>query len=396
MTESKFNLVLIGDDELTLKKQLSILSCLDNVQNKVIIPSKSIFDAIKKHALKANNIVIINLTANGLKELQFLNEIEDRKAAFIIIGDKKNIELLSQAIHTGVKGFVHYQDYVDTLDDIFCNIKKSITHVTGNSEVRRLNVFISAKGGSGVSFIASNVAYMLSKNPKTKVALIDLDMQFGSIGHNFDTVPKYNLTEALNAIDDLDSTSLAAYMSKYNENLSLLLPSPLDIVLPGEINLLNLRKLLELVRDNYNQVIIDLPRLIDPVSTMVMEQADQITLVLQQTLAQFRDGRQLIQILNKDLEIPFNKITIVINRYDVKNSLRIEDLKNIVNHNQVYVIANDHEHVVNSSNIGVPLCEASANFKITEDISDLAKILGQVELNKEDDNLFGRIKSYFK
>lgn len=394
MAENKINLVLIGDDEFTLKKQLSILSLSDDVKLKEMIPSKTIFDSIKKHALNEHNIVIINLTANGLKELQFLNDIEDRKAAFIIVGDKKNVELLSQAIHSGVRGFVHYQDYEDTLDDLFCNIKKSIIHVHGGF-VKRLNAFISAKGGSGVSFVAGNVAYELSLYANAKVALIDLDVQFGSIGHNFDRIPKYTLTEALNAVDDLDSISLAAYMSKYNENLSLLLPSPSDIILPGEINVLNLKRLLELIRINYSQIVIDLPRTIDPVSTMIMEEADRVTIVLQQTLAQFRDGRQLIQLLNKDLEISLDKIAIVVNRYDAKNSLRIEDLKNIVNHDQVYIIGSDYERASSSSNLGVPLCESSVNTRIATEIKALAKKLGKVEFNKEGDGLLNRFKSIF-
>ena len=211
---------------------------------------------------------------------------------------------------------------------------------------------INAKGGSGATFIASNVAYVLSKESRLKVALVDLDLQFGSIGLNFDKVSKYTLTDALNVIEDLDSISLEAYMSKYNENLSLLLPSPLDILLPGEIDVFNLKKLLELLQINYSQIVVDLPRLIDPVSNTIMEQADQITLVLQQSLAQFRDGRRLIKVLNQDLDIPLDKISIVVNRFDPKNSLRIDDLKNIVNHDKVYRVANDFDRVASASNLG--------------------------------------------
>jgi pilus assembly protein CpaE len=170
------------------------------------------------------------------------------------------------------------------------------------------------------------------------------------------------------------------------------LPSPSDILLPGEINVAHLKKLLELLQINYSQIVVDLPRLIDPVSSMIMEQADQITLVLQQSLVQFRDGRRLIQILNKDLDIPLDKIAIVVNRYDPKNSLRIEDLKNIVKHDQVYTIANDFEHVASASNLGVPLCESSASTKIAHDLKQLARNLGQIKLQHEQKSLLRRIK----
>lgn len=324
--------------------------------------------------------------------MQALNDIDSNKSAIIIVGDQTNVDLLSLAIRAGVKDFIDANDYENKLDGVFCKIKKTIAH-SYNNNVRRLNAVINAKGGSGASFIASNIAYVLSKYSDSKVALVDLDLQFGSVGLNFDRIPKYTITEALHAVDDLDPISLEAYMSKYNHNLSLLLPSPSDILLPGEINITHLKKLLTLLKMNYSQIVVDLPRLIDPVSSTIMEQADQITLVIQQSLAQFRDGRRLIQILNKDLDIPLERISIALNRYDAKNSLRIEDLKNMVNHDKVYIIANDFERVASASNLGVPLCESAANSKIAHDLKYLAKNMGGIKFNEGNRNLFGRFRA---
>jgi pilus assembly protein CpaE len=389
ITDNKINLVLIGTDELAIKKQLSILTNTGSIKNKIIC-NKAIIDSINKHTLDENNIVIINLTENGLKELQALNSISGKKAAIIIIGDQKNVELLSLAIRAGVKDFIDYKNYEEKLSAVFSDIKRNI--IRGSNNPRRINAIINAKGGSGASFIASNVAYILSKETDSKVALVDLDLQFGSVGLNFDKSPKYTITEALNAIEDLDSVSLEAYMTKYNENLSLLLPPPTDILLPGEMNVSSLKEVLELLQVNYNQIVIDLPRLIDPISSMIMEQADQITLVIQQSLAQFRDGRRLVQILNKDLDVPLDRISIVANRYDPKNSLRIDDLKNLVNHDKVFMIANDFERVANASNVGVPLYKASANSKIARDLKELAKVLGNVEFNERRKDWLTRFK----
>jgi len=389
ITDNKINLVLIGTDELAIKKQLSILSNAGNIKNKVIC-TKAITDSINKHAHDESNIVVINLSENGLKELQVLNNIVGKKASIIIVGDQKNVELLSLAIRAGVKDFIDYKSYEEKLIGVFCETKKNINNVGNNT--KHLNAVINSKGGSGASFIASNVAYILSKETDSKVALVDLDFQFGAIGLNFDKSPKYTITEALSAIEDLDSISLEAYLTKYSDNLGLLLPSPTDILLPGEINVANLKGMLELLQINYNQIVIDLPRLIDPVSSMIMEHADQITLVIQQSLAQFRDGRRLIQILNKDLDVPLDRISIVVNRYDPKNSLRIDDLKNLVNHDKVFVIANDFERVANASNLGIPLYESSVNSKIARDLKELAKNLGEVEFNGRRKDWFTRFK----
>jgi pilus assembly protein CpaE len=390
MAENKINLVLIGMDELILKKQLAVLSCSADINSKIVC-SDAIIDAMSKHTQDENCIVIINLSANGLQELQFLDEFDGKKSPVILIGDKGNVDLLSRAIRAGVKDFIDNKAYEEQLDSVFYRIKENIAHTTSGNNVKCLNVFINAKGGSGASFIASNVAYILAKEARLKVALVDLDMQFGSIGLNFDRTPKYTLTEALVAIDELDSISLEAYMTKYNEKLSLLMPSANEILLPGEVNIPQLKKLLELLQVNYSQIVVDLPRLIDPVSSLIMERSDQIILVLQQSLVEFRDGRRLIQILNKDLDMPLEKIAVVVNRYDPKNSLRINDLKNIVHHDQVYTVTNDYERVANASNLGAPLCESSPHSKIAHELKELAKNLGKLEfetVKKKQFNVF--------
>jgi len=62
-------------------------------------------------------------------------------------------------------------------------------------------------------------------------------------------------------------------------------------------------------------------------------------------------------------------------------------LKSIVNHDKVYKVANDFQRVSGASNLGVPLCEASANSKIAHDLKELARYLGKVVFD-------GRKKKY--
>ncbi len=386
MEVNKLNVVLIGTDQDVLNKQRALLSDLGLL--KIEIVSLVIIDTISEYSYDENTIVIFNLTANGLQELSFIEQLPNKKSSIIIIGEQNNVKLLTQALRAGVKDFIDEKEYADKLFGVVSNIKKNITHHHNSKHVGYLNVFITARGGSGASFIASNVACLLSKEKDQKVALVDLDLQFGSIGLNFNITPKYTLAEAVNAIAELDTISLEAYMLKHNDNLSLLLPSVSEVLLHGDINTSKLESLLALLKVNFNQIIIDMPRLIDPVFSMVMERADRIILVVQQSLVQYRDALRLIKILNKELEIPLDKIVIVINRYDPKNSFRIADLKSLINHEKVYTITSDYERVENASNLGVPLCESSVNSTVTNDLKKLAKDLGGVEFKETEKSIF--------
>ena len=373
----KVNLILMGIDDDILEKQAKLLSDLATQKNKVHC-KKSVIEAITQHINDENSIVVVNLSNNALQELAYLEGLGDKKSSIIIIGDQNNVELLRYALRAGVKDFIDDKYYQERLVDVFKNIKKNISQGLNTNALNRLNVFINAKGGSGSSFIASNVAHILSREAQLRVALVDLDLQFGAIGHNFDQVPKYTLTDAVYAIDDLDAVSLEAYLVKYDESLSLLLPSQSEILLPGELDISKLKKLLDLLKHNFNQIVIDLPRIIDPLSSLVMDQADQITLVVQQNLAQFRYAKRLIQLLTKELDIPLEKIVLVINRYDPKNSLRIDDLISLVNHNNVYTIASDLEKVESALNLGLPISESGEDSKIVHDLTALASVVGQI------------------
>lgn len=373
--EEQINSIIIVGEKLTIKKQKNYIENIENISTQTIEETNNTFNFVSQ-----NIILIINIYDNP-EVLKKLAQLNHKKASIIIIGNKQDATLLGIAITAGISAFLDTDhqphELVDTVNSILykqSNAKQKST----------FNVLINAKGGAGASFISSNLSYILAQVRHSKVALVDMDLQFGSIGLNFNiNAPKYTITEALNEVSTLDKVSITGYMEKYQESLHLLLPSAQDIVIPGELEPKALEKLLSLLRDNYNHVVVDLPRLIEPLSMMVMEKADNIVIVLQQNLAQFRDGRRLIHILNKDLEIDLNRIVIIVNRYDKNNSLRKEDMVKIVNHDRVYTVTNDYNLVATTSNLGVPLYEHSHNSKIAKDLIEISYALGNIKVSKK-------------
>jgi len=372
--EEKINSIVIVGENLTINKQKNYLGDINNLRIETIEHSSNALNFVDQ-----NVILIINLD-DKTNELQKLAKLNHKKATIIIIANKQDANLLSIAITAGISVFLDTNHEPHELVDSINNI---LYKLSSTKQKSTFNAFINAKGGAGASFISSNVAYILSQVKYSKVALADMDLQFGSIGLNFNiNTPKYTITEALNEVNELDKESISGYMEKYNDSLNLLLPSSHDIVIPGELNPKSLDKLIALLRENYNHVAIDLPRLIEPLSMLVMDKADNIVIVLQQNLAQFRDGRRLIHILNKDLEIDLNRIVVIINRYDKNNSLKKEDMVKLVNHDRVYTITNDFDLVATTSNLGIPLYEHSQNSKIAKDLKVIAYALGNIQENK--------------
>ncbi len=61
---------------------------------------------------------------------------------------------------------------------------------TAISEKGTLTAFINAKGGSGASVLACNVAHMMQERSQQEVILMDLDMQFGALAQYLDLKPR--------------------------------------------------------------------------------------------------------------------------------------------------------------------------------------------------------------
>jgi pilus assembly protein CpaE len=213
---------------------------------------------------------------------------------------------------------------------------------------------------------------MLAAKQELRTVLLDLDLQFGSQGLNFDLHPQQGLAEALDAIDTLDEIALTGYMAKHASGLHVLGSLPNQLLLPGEISEKRLGQLLDLSMHAYEHVVADLPRLIDPVLHLVLERATRVLIVLQQNLANLRDGQRLVRILADELGVPRDRLRVVINRYDARNSIGVQDVVKALQHDSVITVPNDFKHFSAATNLGVPMAEYAPNIQATRALHKLA------------------------
>ncbi|MGZ8160541.1 MAG: AAA family ATPase [Methylobacter sp.] len=203
--------------------------------------------------------------------------------------------------------------------------------------------------------------------------LMRLAMQAGA--RDFIMGPQL-VDDALASIESLDETALMGYMAKHASGLHVLNRPKREIILPGEIDEKHLKRLVELAHNCYEQLVVDLPRLIDPVFNLVLEQADHILVVMQQELSSVRDAQRMIQIMTHDLGLPLDRITPVLNRYEHNNTFGLKDVERVLAlRSSIVVIPNDFKNMHTASNLGVPIAEHAPNSPATKTIQKLAESL---------------------
>ncbi|HET19844.1 MAG TPA: hypothetical protein ENO16_04475, partial [Chromatiales bacterium] len=242
--------------------------------------------------------------------------------------------------------------------------------------------FLNAKGGSGGSTLAVNVAYALASRYDLKVALVDLDLQFGVAAHYLDMKPGATVLEALSNPTRIDPVFVKALLTPYEDGLYVL-ASPADVSISPEIDPDAIEALLHALAANVDVVIVDLPRVLKPWTLAVMRQSNPLMLVIQNTLATLRDARLLLDGLPR-LGVTTERVEIVNNRAMADSpSVTIERLKETLQRDRVHRVRNDFENAVRSQDIGKPLCAVAERSHLTKDVEAIAEQLASAVQGEE-------------
>ena len=334
--------------------------------------------------------------AGGEEELRALAaRPAGARCATLVIGPGDKPELMRPAMQAGARDFLKQPVVPAELTAALQRIaKEKLTNASGAGA--RLTAIINAKGGSGASLLAGNLAHILAAHCGMRVALLDLDFQFGTQALHLDLHADKGLLEALNAVDSLDLVALQAYLAKHKSGLHLLASSPQHVGLPGEVSAKRLVQLLDLMMTGYEHVVVDLPRLVDPLMSVVMERAERILICIQQNVANLRDATRLMQIATNDLEIPAQRFTVVVNRYQPDHSVRVADIEQTLRTQSPVLIPNDFKRVSAAENLCEPVYAYAPNAPISRALVKFGVSLsGKAEARKKGviGQLFSRISA---
>lgn len=289
----------------------------------------------------------------------------------LVIGPGDNTQLMRKAMRLGVQDYlVKPVDCDECVVAVKTLVQRKEAAKTASSK-SELIAFINAKGGSGASLLACNTAHIMAAVMNLPVVLVDLDLQFGSLSVDLDLAPEHHLLEVINIVDELDPVAISAYLTKHASGIDALVSRSDEVILPGEVSPQRLDRLIRLLRAAYPHVVVDLPRLVDPLTTLVLENADRIVVVMQQSLAHVRDVKRLLRIMTTELGIQPGRISVVVNRYDPKSDVSLHDLEKVLPKVSLETICNDYLHVTKAADLGKPLHEYAANAPITGELSAL-------------------------
>ena len=232
--------------------------------------------------------------------------------------------------------------------------------------------FMACKGGSGASFIAANIAHILSTQGERKVALIDLDLQFGNALLLLSDQRAVNdVAEVARSIGRLDADLLRASMVHVSGNLSVL-AAPEDLSQALEVKAAHVEAIIKQARQVFDYVVLDVGRSMDTVSLKALDLATHVFPVLQLSLPQIRDARRL-RALFRSLEYAPEKIHWIVNRHQKGGEIDLEAMEQTLDAKGLTTIPNHFKGVNASVNQGIPIDKLAPGNPVARALADMAK-----------------------
>ena len=311
-------------------------------------------------------------------EFQVLDRIITRfpKMGVIMLCTHQSPEKLIEAMRVGVRETLPTPPIRESLLDAVDRFRQRMRQASTSSHKGKVMAFIPCKGGSGSTFLATNLAYALAALENKRVAVFDFNLQLGDASLFLsDNTPPASIADVTRQIHRLDGSFLSSSMLQVLPNLGIL-AAPEEPEKVTEIRPEHIEPLLQVATKNYDFVVLDLGRRLDAVSIKALDGADMIFPVLQQTLPFIRDAKRLIDVFHS-LGYSDNKIHLMVNRFDKKSEITLDDIENTLRIPIFKTIPNNYSVVEESVNHGIPVIKLAKRSPVARILEEASSELNQ-------------------
>jgi pilus assembly protein CpaE len=290
------------------------------------------------------------------------------KIAVILLCATQSPEFLINSMRAGVREVLPSPVSADALQAAVSRIASKLLGAK-NKGTGKILAFIPCKGGSGATFLATNLGFQLAETKS--VLLIDLNLQFGdALSFVHDGQPASTLADVAHDISRLDASFLAASSVKIAANYSIL-AAPEDLTRAMEIKPEHLDAILSVALTQYDFVLLDMSRTLDTLAIKVLDRAYRIFPVLQAGLPGLRNASKLLAVF-KSLGYPADKIEVIVNRFEKGGDISQADIQRSLGTTNLRTVPNSYKEVNASINQGDALAEVTRSNAVAKSLADFA------------------------
>jgi pilus assembly protein CpaE len=227
----------------------------------------------------------------------------------------------------------------------------------------------SATGGCGKTFYATNIALLLSQLPNTRVALVDLDLQFGEVSTALRLHPNFTIYDVLRAEESDEPVDLASHLGEFlvdYEGRFSVLAAPKDPAQADRITPVDVTKVIETLRANYDYVVVDTPTALAETVLAAFDLSEHLFLMCTLDLPSVRNLGMFIQTLEK-LRVSSDNVSLILNKVEKDVGISVDQITKLFPQGFRSTLPYAKE-VSRSINVGQPVLTSFPDTEVSKNL----------------------------
>ncbi|MGO9127257.1 MAG: CpaE family protein [Terriglobales bacterium] len=328
------------------------------------------------HAANAD-VVMVDIPADNaspaLHAIELLQQ-ELPESALFAVGSLSQPQVIVNAMRAGAREFVERPTTTTDLLEAFVRLTAA-QRKSRRDELRgRMFTVVNAKGGSGATTVAVNLALALQA-AHGSTALVDI----APLGHSalhLNLKPLFSVGDAIRNLHRLDSSLLESFMTRHGGGLQLLAGPTTPV--PVEPSNAEFAKLFDLLIGHFRYVVVDASSRIDATTRLVSNLAQVVLLVAHTDVASLWSAARVQEYLSESGSR--EKVQLILNRFRKIPGFSESDAEAAAGIKLLWKIPNQYFAVSTAIDRGVPLSQQT-NTDIARSFAGLAALLTENDLD---------------
>ncbi len=329
------------------------------------------------------DVVLMDINMPGIDGIKATEAITMGipETTVIIMSVQGETEYVRKAMTAGARDFLckpfNSDELVVTILNAYAAEAKRREKISASGyqeEVRsKVITVFSTKGGVGKTTVASNLAVSIARSTKKKVALVDLDLQFGDIAIMLNVSVKNTISDLVKEFSQMDKSLMEEYLVTHFSGVKVL-PAPVKPEYAEYITGAHVERIINTLRESYHYIVVDSSANFHESVLTSLDMSDRILLISTLDLPTIKNIKAGLDVMDT-LRYSHDKIYVVLNKASEQYGIKYKDFENTLRKNIWSYIPEDSQTVVTSANKGFPFVMTRAETKVAKAVMDIGNML---------------------
>lgn len=229
---------------------------------------------------------------------------------------------------------------------------------------KRLITVTSASGGSGKTFLATNLAWLLHRRAGRRVCVVDLDLQFGEVASTLRLRPHATIVDLVHATRD--GADMAAVFDEHCEVHAsgvAVLCAPRDPTEAQSITAEEVGRVIDAARRRFDDVVVDTPAALSDSVLAAVNRADELFVLSTLDVPSVRNVHVLLATLAR-LGVDGDGIRLVLNKAEPEAGIDVGQILKLFPQGIDATLPYSRD-VLRSVNAGSPVLDTSPDADVS-------------------------------